>query len=177
MVQQQDTDTVNIDKLEQIVKNIALPRGRMVGSIGHRISREYLVKELQAAGCVPYCDESYIQCFKRRGQKFYNLTGCIKSSRPDLPPLLIGAHYDSVIPAPCANDNAAAVAIAVEAARILSHRGLERDIVIALFDSEEPPYFHTESMGSTRFFKDQMDSRGVCAALVMDLVRSNKQRG
>ena len=74
---------------------------------------------------------------------------------------LIGAHYDSVIDAPCADDNAAAVAIALSAAGQLAGQTLNRDVVIALFDAEEPPYFHTESMGSTRFYRNRC-SRKEC---------------
>jgi hypothetical protein len=84
--------------------------------------------------------------------------------------VLIGAHYDSVIAAPCADDNAAAVAIALGAAGALRERNLERDLVIALFDAEEPPYFSGENMGSVRFHKEQMRHEGIHAAIIMDLV-------
>ena len=47
---------------------------------------------------------------------------------------------------------------------------MKRDVVIALFDAEEPPYFLGESMGSTRFYKEQMLPEGVHAAIIMDLV-------
>ena len=47
---------------------------------------------------------------------------------------------------------------------------LERDLVVAIFDAEEPPHFMTESMGSVRFYHDQRDQRGFHAAIVMDLV-------
>ena len=47
---------------------------------------------------------------------------------------------------------------------------LERDLVVAIFDAEEPPYFQSDSMGSNRFYEDQMKPEGVHAALVMDLV-------
>ena len=107
-----------------------------------------------------------------------NLIGVVPGADRGLPPLLLAAHYDSVIAAPCADDNAAAVAIARHLAeRIGAGRGegglggrLERDLVVALFDAEEPPYFQCPEMGSIRFFNDQMDGRGVHCAVVMDLV-------
>ena len=103
-------------------------------------------------------------------QKFFNLVGVVPCGNGVRPPVLIGAHYDSVIEAPCADDNAAAVAIALAAAAQLAGKELKRDVVIALFDAEEPPYFLGESMGSTRFYKEQMLPEGVHAAIIMDLV-------
>ena len=87
-----------------------------------------------------------------------------------LPPVLIGAHYDSVIAAPSADDNAAAVAIALSAAEFLTATHRARDVVVALFDAEEPPYFLGPAMGSIRFCEDEADARGFHAAIVMDLV-------
>jgi len=37
----------------------------------------------------------------------------VRGGDPDLAPLLVGAHFDSAIAAPCSDDNAAAVAIAL----------------------------------------------------------------
>jgi hypothetical protein len=99
-----------------------------------------------------------------------NLIGVVPGADTNLPPLLLAAHYDSVIAAPCADDNAAAVAIALHLAERIGPGRLERDLVVALFDAEEPPYFQCPEMGSIRFFDDQMDGRGVHCAVVMDLV-------
>jgi hypothetical protein len=84
--------------------------------------------------------------------------------------VLIGAHYDNVIAAPSADDNAAAVAIALSAAAALKRAARARDVVVALFDAEEPPYFLSPDMGSVRFCEDQADTRGCHAAIIMDLV-------
>jgi Iap family predicted aminopeptidase len=84
--------------------------------------------------------------------------------------VLIGAHYDSVIQAPCADDNAAAVAIALAAGEHFLAHPAERDVVVALFDAEEPGFFQTASMGSIRFYEDQRRPEGFHAALIMDLV-------
>jgi hypothetical protein len=84
--------------------------------------------------------------------------------------VLIGAHYDSIIAGPSADDNAAAVAIALSAAEALKRTPRARDVVIALFDAEEPPYFLSPDMGSVRFCEDQADARGFHAAIIMDLV-------
>ncbi len=102
---------------------------------------------------------------------FVNLVGVIPGRDRSLPPMLIGAHYDSVIPSPCADDNGAAVAICFAVAEAASRaRRWERDLIIAIFDAEEPPFFHSPAMGSIRFYEDQLDDRGVHFALIQDLV-------
>jgi len=87
-------------------------------------------------------------------------------------PRLNGAHYDTVIAHPYADDNAAAVAIALQASSILREAAtLERDLIVAIFDAEKLPYFHTKAMGSNRFYEDHIHgSREIHAVLVMDLV-------
>ena len=48
--------------------------------------------------------------------------------------------------------------------------GFERDLIVAIFDAEEPPYFQGPPMGSIRFAEDQLDDRGVHFAMIYDLV-------
>ena len=158
------------ERLREDVARICPPSGRMVGSVGHREAREYLSVRLLELGLQPYRGSGFGMAYRDYAQKFHNLVGVIPCGGGGQPPILIGAHYDSVIDAPCADDNAAAVAIALAAAAQLAGRKMSRDVVVALFDAEEPPYFLGESMGSTRFYKEQMLPEGVHAAIIMDLV-------
>jgi Zn-dependent M28 family amino/carboxypeptidase len=87
-----------------------------------------------------------------------------------LPPLLIGAHYDSVIDAPCADDNATSVALNLAIAEAFVNRPLERDLIIAFFDAEEPPYFLGPCMGSNRFYQDHCQSIQFAGVIVTDLI-------
>lgn len=52
---------------------------------------------------------------------------------------------------------------------------LQRDTVIALFDAEEPPYFQSDDMGSTRFYREQSRPEGFHIAIIMDLVGHDVQ--
>jgi hypothetical protein len=167
------TDVIGGDgerQLREDVARICPPFGRMVGSDGHRHAREYLAGRMREIGLVPYRGSSFGMAYRDAERKFFNLVGVVPCGDGRRPPVLIGAHYDSVIDAPCADDNAAAVAIALAAAASLMGRKLDRDVVVALFDAEEPPYFHGESMGSTRFHREQMLPEGTHAAVIMDLV-------
>lgn len=146
--------------------------GRKVGTAGHERAKVHLGYRLAEIGCVPFFGKSFELPYEFRKQNFCNLIGRIRGKDSSLPPLLIGAHYDSVIPHPCADDNAAAVAIALQAGRILHEAGgLQRDVIIAIFDAEEPPYFLSDAMGSQRFYADHVEGKtSIHAALVMDLV-------
>jgi Peptidase family M28 len=160
------------DSLRADVMAICLPEGRMVGGPGHARARAYLEGRLGELGLTPYRGETFALSFRNSsaGVESHNLVGVIPGTDRSLPPLIIAAHYDSVIAAPSADDNAAAVAIALSAAAALGTSTRARDIAIALFDAEEPPYFLGPDMGSVRFCESQADGRGFHAAIVMDLV-------
>jgi hypothetical protein len=163
------------DKLKKDVLEIALPEGRMPGSQGHDAAMEFLSGRMTEIGLTTYSGDSFKLKYSLDSVpevSFCNLVGAVKSANPEKPPLLIGAHYDSVLKGHCADDNAAAVAITLAAAEhfSLNAEKLERDVVIALFDAEEPPYFCGPAMGSNYFCRYQMDGRKVHTALIMDLV-------
>jgi Zn-dependent M28 family amino/carboxypeptidase len=157
-------------KLKRDVAAISLPEGRVVGSAGHEKARRCLLGRMEELGLEPYQGNGLELPYSRDGEDFTNLVGVVPGASPSAKPILIGAHYDSVIPAPCADDNAAAVAIALAAAEMLRKRRLRRDVVIAIFDAEEPWHFQEPSMGSIRFYEDHARERGVHAAIVMDLM-------
>ena len=165
-----DDDSAIITRFERDLARICLPDGRRVGTDGHAEVVAYLDGRLAELGLRPYAGESFRLPFERDGVSFTNIVGVVPGADRTASPVLIGAHYDSVIDAPCADDNAAAVCVALEVARRAMDGPPPRDLVIALFDSEEPPWFQTESMGSVRFYDDQADDRGFHAALILDLV-------
>lgn len=159
------------NRLEQDVRELCLPAGRVVGTQGHMEAEAWVARRLEEIGCQPYRGESYALPYRAEGIDFTNFAGAIPGKDRSLPPVLIGAHYDSVIEAPCADDNGAAVAITLAVGEAVANGGgLERDLIIAIFDAEEPPYYRSTAMGSIRFYEDQLDGRGVHFALISDLV-------
>lgn len=159
-------------KLKEEVYELAQPEGRKVGTQGHDKARDLIVAKMINIGLVPYKNDSFEIPYHNRGIDFTNIIGVVKSNFPEKAPLLIGAHYDSVIEAPCADDNAAAVVLALATGKYFQTKNdeFERDIIIAIFDAEEPPFYSSQSMGSDWFYQTQMDTRGVHAAIIMDLV-------
>ena len=67
--------------------------------------------------------------------------------------VLIGAHYDSVIGTPGANDNGTGIAAMLALLRHFKNRPLARALRFAAFVNEEPPYFQTDQMGSLVYAK------------------------
>jgi len=154
------------------VAALATPEGRRVGSAGHDRARDFLCKRLSSLGLEHYhAAASYSLPYRTGGQAFFNVVGVVPGADRQARPVLLGAHYDSVLDAPCADDNAAAVAITLAVAERLRHHAQQpaRDVLVTFFDAEEPPYFLSPAMGSIRFGRDQMDARGVGCALIQDL--------
>jgi len=62
--------------------------------------------------------------------------------------VVIGAHYDTVVGSPGADDNASGVAAMLAIARRFAREKPARTIRFVAFANEEPPFFTTEQMGS-----------------------------
>jgi Zn-dependent M28 family amino/carboxypeptidase len=62
--------------------------------------------------------------------------------------VLVGAHYDSIIGSPGADDNASGVAALLEMSRLLVDAEPDRTVRLVAFVNEEPPFFATPRMGS-----------------------------
>jgi len=153
------------EDIDALAKHI----GREAGSEGHMQARKYLVDRLRSLGLEPYDLGAYELPYSAVGLDFTNIVALIPGTDRDLSPLLLGAHYDTCGSHPGADDNAAAVSILLGAAESLQGGDRERSVVIAFFDAEEPPYFRQPSMGSIRFYEDQMTGP-VHTAVIMDLV-------
>ena len=67
--------------------------------------------------------------------------------------LLIGAHYDSVIGSPGANDNGSGVAAMLELSRMFKDKVTQHSIRFAGFVNEEPPFFYSGEQGSQIYAK------------------------
>jgi hypothetical protein len=155
--------------LERDLTALATAEGRMVGTVGHDIAKDYIVERLRDIGVQPYSNDSLELLYSHQEVNFVNVVGQIEGVKSDLPPILLGAHYDTCGPYPGADDNAAAVAVLLAVAEQLSQAAPDRTAILAFFDAEEPPYFLGPAMGSIRFFEDQL-RQDIHCAIVMDLV-------
>ena len=167
---------VLVERLTQHSQALALPHGRRVGQPGHDVARKYLLQRMTKTELQPFKGDSFELCYElphpdtKALQKFTHLVGIIPGRNRNLPPILLGAHYDSVIDAPCVDDNATSVAHNLVLASHYALHPLERDLIIAFFDSEEPPHFLGRTMGSRRFCEDHCGDIDFAAVIVTDLV-------
>jgi Zn-dependent M28 family amino/carboxypeptidase len=85
--------------------------------------------------------------------------------------VLLGAHYDTVPTTPGADDNASAVAVLLEASRLLKDHIGGRTVRYVAFACEEPPYFNLDLMGS-QYHARQSRLRGdkIVAMLCLEMV-------
>jgi|ERR1043165_4670135 hypothetical protein len=159
------------EQIRNDVEMLAIAGGRAVGTKGHDTARQYLDQRLRQLQLQPYTGDSFQMPYGVDRVSFVNLVGRLPGQSTDTNPLLIGAHYDTCGPTPGADDIAAAVAIVLAAAKRLKESPLERDVIVAIFDAEEPPHFLQESMGSTAFYRHQKrNAEAIDCAFILDLV-------
>ena len=104
-----------------------------------------------------------------------NIVADIVFTNGDLKVFLVGAHYDSLKGTVGADDNASAVAVQLEVARVLSSlktiENLDLTVRFVSFALEEPPAYGTRSMGSrvyvrkARKAKERIDGM-ICLEMV-----------
>jgi hypothetical protein len=65
--------------------------------------------------------------------------------------VVVGAHYDSGLGTPGANDNGSGVAALLELARLLKGAAPARTVRFVAFVNEEPPFYRGDAMGSRHY--------------------------
>lgn len=105
---------------------------------------DYIENSLRSFGCLVSR-----QSFTYEGRTYYNVIGEVRGSHPDKKGILVvGAHYDTAVGTPGADDNASGVAGLLDLARLTALGPAERTIRFVAFSLEEPPVFGTRDMGS-----------------------------
>jgi hypothetical protein len=169
--------------IEQDTEKLCLPGGRRVGQPGHDIAKEYIMSRMAETGLSYFCGENYALCYRALNpasgavEGFTNLAGVLPGSDPNAMPVLLGAHYDSAIDAPCADDNAVSISMILEMAETLKKQNNRRSVIIAFFDGEEAPFFLTESMGSIRFYKEYCRAMDFASVIILDGIGHDFQTG
>ncbi len=123
---------------------------KLAGEIGERNMSHY--PQLNAAA--DFIEDSFSRAglhprrdsYEMHGQACHNIEAEINGARPEI--LLIGAHYDSVLGSPGANDNGSGVAALLALARRFAGKTAQHTLRFVAFVNEEPPYFLSDEMGS-----------------------------
>jgi hypothetical protein len=123
---------------------------KLGGEIGERnmwhyaqlnAAADFIEDSFSRAGLHPRRDS-----YEMHGQACHNIEAEIPGARPEI--LLIGAHYDSVLGSPGANDNGSGVAALLALARRFAGKTAQHTLRFVAFVNEEPPYFLSDEMGS-----------------------------
>ena len=115
-----------INHLEQIVRE----RDPFFATEGHFFVREYIRQELSQWGEVQQHN------FLFNGKNYQNLILDL-GTHINKPPILIGAHYDTVFGSPGADDNATGIAVLLELARFFATEEKNYPLRFVAFDLEE----------------------------------------
>jgi Zn-dependent M28 family amino/carboxypeptidase len=124
----------------------------LAGEIGERnvfhpsaldSARDYIAREWRAQDLEPR-----LQSYLARGVESSNLEVVLEGARASSQSIVVGAHYDSVLGSPGADDNASAVAALLELSRALAAGPRARTLRMVAFVNEEPPFFYWGKMGS-----------------------------
>ncbi|MUH01807.1 M28 family peptidase [Scytonema sp. UIC 10036] len=122
------------NQLENHLTYIARDRDPYLASAGHFFVQEYICQQFALWGSVE------IHTFSVRAKTYKNFIlnlPATHSSKGDLPPILIGAHYDAVPGTKGADDNATGVAVLLELARMFATQPGKYPLQLVAFDMEE----------------------------------------
>lgn len=118
-----------INHLQQIIQE----RDPFIATGGHFFTREYIRNELSKFGEV----EQYNFEFNETVYQNLILNLCVNEKVKNKPPILIGAHYDTVLRSPGADDNATGIAVLLELAKFFSTNKANYPLRFVAFDLEE----------------------------------------
>jgi Zn-dependent M28 family amino/carboxypeptidase len=130
-----------------------------------RIGDRHLWKEHSLSKAADYIESAFKvsgytvqqQTYSCYGNRVSNLIA--EKTGTDDGVVVIGAHYDTVPGTPGADDNASAVAVMLELARL--HKGSlnKKHLIFVAFVNEEPPCFGSYNMGSMVYAKHLKDRK------------------
>jgi hypothetical protein len=126
--------------------------GHLAGRIGIRnalahsdlmAAADWVEGRMKEAGLAPAR-----QTFSIGAKPFHNLEAEVAGGARREEIVVVGAHYDSVLGCPGANDNATGTAALLALAAKLARERPPRTLRFVAFTNEEPPHFLTAEMGS-----------------------------
>lgn len=118
------------ERLISHLRELIRERDPYMATQGYYYARHYIQTQLERWGAATTME------FVDQGRKHCNL--CLNlPGQVLLPPVVIGAHYDTVPGSPGADDNATGVAVLLELARLFAAQRPRRPVCLVAFDLEE----------------------------------------
>jgi len=110
---------------------------------------DYIASEFKDYGYNPS-----FQTYLLEGKVVRNIIAEKRGKRYPNQIFVVGAHYDTALGTPGADDNGSGVSVLLALANLFSGLETDKSIRFVAFASEEPPYFGTELMGSRVYAKE-----------------------
>lgn len=132
----------NLKKTVHILSKEIGSRGYLQTNALERTA-DYITSELKHYGY-----NVSFQSYEFQGNTYKNISTEIRGKKTPEKILVIGAHYDTVIGTPGADDNASGIAGLLEIARLLYNQSFDKTVRFVAFVLEEPPLFRSKFMGS-----------------------------
>jgi len=140
---------VEKENLKNIVQAISIPRHGWYDYEALSSVAKFIEGRFKEYGYKVDFDE-----FSYSGREYKNIIATLKDINSNKKWLLIGAHYDSAMGSPGADDNASGVAVMLEVARIIRESSFAEKIKFVAFTLEEPQAFDLKFIiGSSNFVK------------------------
>ncbi|MEN2985138.1 MAG: M28 family peptidase [Thermodesulfovibrionaceae bacterium] len=157
---------ISEDHLREIVEKISIPRHGWYNYNELKWVAEFVESKFREFGYLIDIDE-----FSYQGRLYKNIIATKEgvNSRKDW--LVIGAHYDSAVDSPGADDNGSGVAVMLEVARVLKDVAFIKNIKFLAFTLEEPqPFSLNFLIGSTHFVKKMKKLKYKYEAIILESV-------
>lgn len=140
---------VEQNNLKNIVQSISIPRHGWYNYEVLSSVANFVEEKFREYGYIVEINE-----FSYNGKEYKNIIATLKGINSNKDWLLIGAHYDSAIGSPGADDNASGIAVMLEVARIIRKSPIAERIKFVAFTLEEPQAFDLKFIiGSSQFVK------------------------
>jgi Zn-dependent M28 family amino/carboxypeptidase len=165
-----------VGAVQAIEKNLLSTVAYLAGSLGQRSyadlarlgqTANFIGERFSSCGCrverqpLPFMNETY-----------HNVVATVPGTSSDAAgDLVIGAHYDTAVGTPGADDNASGIAVLLELARLTAARPAPRTVQFVAFCLEEPPAFMTRHMGSYVHAKSLHDrGSGILGMICLEML-------
>lgn len=142
-------EEVSEENLKEIVRIVSIPRHGWYNYNELSNIANFIEEKFKEYDYLIDIDE-----FFYHGKSYKNIIATTNGTKSSKSWLLIGAHYDSAVDSPGADDNASGVAVMLEVARILRQNPLSQRLKFVAFTLEEPqPFTFNFLIGSSHFVK------------------------
>ncbi|MGA2915301.1 MAG: M28 family peptidase [Sedimentisphaerales bacterium] len=164
-------------QLPDLTDNQIAIRNELIGDVNKladEIGERNVWNEKQYAAAADFIENSLVQAgykisrqnYLAQGKNCCNIEAEKKGLKNPEQIIIIGAHYDSAYGTAGANDNASGVAAILALARNFANIKNVHTLRFVLFANEEPPFYHTDQMGSMVYAKSCRDKRDDIIAMI-----------